>query len=210
MRRHLYVWFDNREWPSTQLVGAMRVLSHIEEGLRLLFESLYAHNALIVAAAGNDSFLVNKKGQKPRPPRAPARYETTLGVAAVNSRYAPSLFANAACVPPLNAGVATFGGDSSGFVDANGLPEAVRGVYIAPTFPGGEQNLSAWADWSGSSFSAAIISGLGAPLMAQDWPLPHAITRISAGKEPGTAKFLCSSPASPDLLANLIRVQQRF
>jgi len=210
IRRIPYVWFDHREWPSTQLVGAMRVLSHIEEGLRLLFESLYAHNALVVVAAGNDSFLVNKKGQKPRPPRAPARYETTLGVASVNSRYAPSLFANAACVPPLNAGVATFGGDSSGFVDANGLPEAVRGVYIAPTFPGGEQNLSAWADWSGSSFSAAIISGLGAHLMAQDWPLPHAITRIAAGKERRTEKLFGSGPDIPDLLANVIRVQQRF
>lgn len=205
-----YVWFDDREWPSTQLAGAMRVLSHIEEGLHLLFESLYAHNALVVAAAGNDSFLVNKKGQKPRPPRVPARYETTLGVASVNSRYAPSLFANAACVPSVNAGVATFGGDSSGFVDANGLPEAVRGVYIAPAFPGGEQNRSAWADWNGSSFSAAIISGLGAHLMARDWPLPNAITRIAAGKERQTENLFGSGPDTPDLLANVIRVQQRF
>src|SRR5260370_42570330 len=99
----------------------MCVLSHIEEGFGLLFESLYAHNALIVAAAGNDSFLVNKKGQKPRPPRAPARYETTLSVASVNSRYAPSLFANAAGAPPLNAGVAPFGGGSSGICHANGF-----------------------------------------------------------------------------------------
>src|SRR3989441_1450210 len=128
IRRLPYVWFDHRQWPSTQLAGAMRVLTHIEEGLRLLFESLYAHNALVVAAAGNDSFLVNKQGQKPRPPRVPAHYETTLSVASVNSRYTPSLFANAACMPPMNPGVATFGGDSNGFVDANGLPEAVRGV----------------------------------------------------------------------------------
>ncbi len=210
IRRLPYVWFDHRQWPSTQLAGAMRVLTHIEEGLRLLFESLYAHNALVVAAAGNDSFLVNKQGQKPRPPRVPARYETTLSVASVNSRYTPSLFANAACMPPMNPGVATFGGDSNGFVDANGLPEAVRGVYISPTFPAGEQNVSGWADWSGSSFATAIISGLGAHLMAQDWPLPNAITRIAAGKERRTENLFGSGPDVPDLLANVIRVQQRF
>jgi hypothetical protein len=210
IRRLPYIWFDHRQLPSTQLAGAVRVLAHIEEGLRLLFESLYAHDVLIVAAAGNDSILSNKQGQKPRPPRIPARYDTTLSVASVNSRFAPSTFTNAACMPPLNAGVATFGGDSDGKLDANGLPEAVRGVYTAPTFPGGEQNVSGWADWSGSSFATAIISGLGAHLIAQDWPLANAISRIAAGKERRTEKLFGSSPDVPELIANVIRVQQRF
>ena len=210
IRRLPYVWFDHRQWPSTQLAGAMRVLSHIEEGLRLLFESLHAQGALVVAAAGNDSFLANKQGQKPRPPRAPARYETTVSVTSVNSRYSPSLFANAACMPPENAGIATFGGESDGKLDVNRLPEAVRGVYIAPTFPGGEQNTSGWADWSGSSFATAIISGLGAHLMAQNWPLANAITRLAAGKERRTEKLFGSGPDVPDLLANVIRVQQHL
>ncbi len=210
IRRLPYVWFDHRQWPSTQLAGAMRVLTHLEEGLRLLFESLYAHGALVVVAAGNDSFLANKQGQHPRPPRVPARYETTLSVASANSRYTPSLFANAACMSPADAGVTTFGGDSNGLVDANGLPEAVRGVYIAPTYPDGEQNVTGWADWSGSSFATAIISGLGAHLMAQNWPLSNAITRIAAGKERRTEKLFGSGPDVPNLLANVIRVQQRF
>ena len=210
IRRLPYVWFDHRQLPSTQLAGAVRVLAHIEDGLRLLFESLYAYDVLIVSAAGNDSFLANKQGQKPRPPRIPARYETTLSVASVNSRFAPSTFANAACMPPLNAGVATFGGDSDGKLDVNGLPEAVRGVYIAPTFPGGEQNVSGWADWSGSSFATAIISGLGAHLIAQDWPLANAISRIAAGKVRRTEKLFGSGPDVPELIANVIRVQQRF
>jgi len=210
IRRLPYVWFDHRQLPSTQLAGAVRVLAHIEDGLRLLFESLYAYDVLIVAAAGNDSFLANKQGQKPRPPRIPARYETTLSVASVNSRFSPSTFANAACMPPLNAGVATFGGDSDGRLDVNGLPESVRGVYIAPTFPGGEQNVSGWADWSGSSFATAIISGLGAHLIAQDWPLANAISRIATGKEHRTEKLFGSGPDVPELIANVIRVQQRF
>jgi subtilase family protein len=210
IRRLPYVWFDHRQLPSTQLAAAMRILTHIEEGLRLLFESLHGYDVLIVAAAGNDSFLVNRQGQKPRPPRIPALYETTLSVASVNSRYAPSHFSNAACMPPLNAGVATFGGDSDGKVDANGLPEAVRGIYIAPTFPGGEQNVTGWADWSGTSFATAIISGLGAHLIAQDWPLANAVSRIAAGKERSTENLFGSSPDIPELIANVVRVQQRF
>jgi len=133
-----------------------------------------------------------------------------LSVTSVNSRYAPSQFANLACIPPLNEGVATFGGDSYGSTDANGLPDAVRGIYIAPTFPNGEQNISGWADWSGTSFAAPIISGLGAHLLAQGWSAPNAITRIAAGKERRTEKLFGSSPDVPGLLANVIRVQQRF
>ncbi len=210
IRRLPYVWFDHRQWPTTQLAGAFRVLSHIEEGLRLLFESMYAHGALVVAAAGNDSALLLQQGQKPRPPRTPARFDTVLSVTSVNSRFAPSQFANLGCMPPVNAGVATFGGDSYGTIDTNGLPDAVRGIYIAPTFLQGEQNVSGWADWSGTSFATPIISGLGAHLLAQGWSASNAITRIAAGKERRTEKLFGSSPDVPDLLANVIRVQQRF
>ncbi|HLX56098.1 MAG TPA: S8/S53 family peptidase, partial [Ktedonobacteraceae bacterium] len=209
IRRLPYVWFDHRQWPSTQLSSAVRVLTHIEEGLRLLFESLHAQGVLIVAAAGNDSLPFRKQNQKPRAPRAPARYETTLSVTSVNSRYAASQFANAACMPPVNGGIATFGGDVYGTTDSSGLPDAVRGLYISPTFPNGEQNTSGWADWRGTSFSTAIISALGAHLMAQNWSAPQAITRIAAGRERRTDKLYGASPDIPDLLANVIRVRQQ-
>lgn len=210
IRRLPFVWFDSRDWPTAQLGGAMHVLNHIEEGLRLLFESLHAQGILVVAAAGNDSYAVRKQGHKPRPPRAPARYETTLGVTSVNGRYAASQFANAACLPSLNAGIATFGGDVYGVVDTNNVPDAVRGLYISPTFPGGEANTSGWADWRGTSFSTAIISGLGAHLLAQSWSAPNALTRIASGRERRTDKLFGSIPDVPELLANVIRVQQRF
>jgi hypothetical protein len=210
IRRLPYIWFDNRQWPSAQLSSAVRVLAHIEEGLRLLFESLHAQGVLIVAAAGNDSLLARKQGQKPRLPRAPARYETALSVTSVNSRYAAAQFANLACLPPLNAGIATFGGDIFGSTDANGLPDAVRGLFISPNFPNGEPNTSGWADWRGTSFSTAIISALGAHLIAQNWSVPQAITRIAAGRERRTDKLYGASPDIPELLANVIRVQQRF
>ncbi len=137
IRRLPYIWFDHRQWPTTQLNGVTRVLNHIEEGVRLLFESLHAHGALIVAAAGNDSAQAVQQGTARRPPRIPARYETTLGVTSVNSNFVPANFANTANIPPLESGVATFGGDGYGVTDASALPDAVRCVYIAPTFPEG-------------------------------------------------------------------------
>jgi subtilisin family serine protease len=210
IRRLSYVWFEERQWSSAQLFGVARVLNHIEEGLRLLFESLSAQGALIVAAAGNDSVQVTQRGQAPRPPRAPARYETVLSVTSVNSRFTPSNFANAANMPPVDTGVATFGGDGSGVTDRNGLPDAVRGIYISPSFPGGEQNVSGWADWSGTSFAAPIISALGAHLMAQGWSASNIITRLATGSIRRNGSFFGSAPEVPSLLANIARVQQRF
>lgn len=209
IRRLPYVWLPGRQWASAQLHSVMRALNQIEEGLRLLFSSLSQHGALIVAAAGNDSTLANQKGQSPRPPRAPARYESVLGVASVNSHGAPSLFSNAANIAPRTTGIATFGGDSGG-VDSNGLPDAVRGVYISPTFPGGQQNLTGWADWAGTSFSTAIISGLGAHFMAQGWSAANTIERIAAGQERRAEKLFGVAPEAPRLLSNIVRVQQQF
>jgi hypothetical protein len=210
IRRLPYIWFDDRTWSSSQLGGVVRLLNQLEEGLRLLFESLYAHGALVVAAAGNDSAAANRQGKSPRPPRAPARYATTMSVTAVNSRHEAAQYANAASIAPLDAGIATFGGESYGFLDTNELPDAVRGVYIAPTFPGGEPNTSGWADWSGTSFATPVISALGTHLLAQGRRVSDVLTRIAAGRERRTDKLYGSAPELPELLANVIRVQQKF
>jgi hypothetical protein len=210
VRRVPYVWFNHREWSTTQLHGAVRILSHIEEGLRLLFDSLYAHGALIVAAAGNDSLSAVQQGLPRRPPRAPARYETTLGVTCVNSNFAPSSFANLANIPPNESGIATFGGDIYGVTDANGLPDAVRGLYLSTMFPGGEQNVSGWADWCGSSFATSIASGLGAHLIAQGWAAGKAILRLSAVQDGRGETLFGEPPEASALLGNILQVRQRF
>ncbi len=210
MRRLPYIWFEHRQWPTTQLGGVMRVLHHIEEGLRLLFESLAAQGALIVAAAGNDSVYAHQRGQPPRPPRAPARYESTLSVTAVNSKFAPAIFANAANVPPIDAGVATLGGDSYGAVDSSGWPDAVRGLYISSIFPNGVQNTTGWADWSGTSMSTPIISGLASHLMSQGWSASNIITRLCTPQEQPEDALFGSPPELESLLASIIRVQQRY
>jgi hypothetical protein len=210
IRRLPYIWFDHRQWPTTQLNGVTRVLSHIEEGVRLLFEALHAHGALVVAAAGNDSAQATQQRTARRPPRAPARYETTLSVTSVNSNFAPSGFANTANIPPIESGVATFGGDGYGATDASALPDAVRCVYIAPTFPEGEQNTSGWADWSGSSFASPIVCALGAHLVAQGWSATNAIIKLAGYQERPGGMLYGAPPAVPDLLGNILRVQQRF
>lgn len=211
IRRLPYIWFDHRQWPTTQLNGVMRVLNHVEEGLRLLFESLHSHGALIVAAAGNDSSNAFEKGLSPRPPRAPARYESTLSVTSLNSSFAPSKFANAANIPPFDSGVATFGGESYTVSSTDGRPDAVRGLYLSPLFPTGEQNTSGWADWCGSSFATPIVSALGAHLMAQGWSASNVVIRLAAGsQERRSERLFGSTPDAPTLLGNIIRVQQRY
>lgn len=210
VRRLPYIWFDHRQWPTTQLNGVTRVLNHIEEGIRLLFEGLHAHGALIVAAAGNDSTQALQQGLSRRPPRIPARYETTLSVTSVNSNFAPSGFANAANIPPVESGVATFGGDIYGAINSDALPDAVRCLYISPTFPDGEQNTSGWADWCGSSFATPVVSALGAHLIAQGWSATNAIIKLTGAQEQRGSMLFGPPPAIPDLLGNIIRVQQRF
>lgn len=210
MRRLPYVWFDHRQWQTVQLSGVIRMLQSLEGGLRLLFEALYAQGALIVAAAGNDSIRASQKGQFPLPPRVPASYETTLSVTAVNSRFQPSRFANAANVVAGNTGIATFGGDDYVVTDTSDIADAVRGLYISPTFPLGEQNTDGWADWSGTSFATPIISAIGAHLLAQGLSASDTMVRIAADQSQRDQHLYGKSPAAPTLLANIIRVQQLF
>lgn len=206
IRRLPYIWFADRQWPNTRLMSVVRVLQHIEEGLRLLFASLSAQGALIVASAGNDSL----QATTPCPPRAPARYSSTLSVTSINSNFLPSKYANAANIGAQRSGIAAFGGDEPQTVDHNGLPDAVRGIYIAPTFPSGAFNNSGWADWRGTSFATAMISALGAHLMTQGLSAAAIIARLANGDDTQREASYGNPPEVPQLLANSIHIQQRF
>jgi hypothetical protein len=135
---------------------------------------------LLVAAAGNDG----APGQKPPPPRLPARYDSVFGVAAVNRKLAAAKYSNLGDDVQLGNAVSIFGGDASPGPNADdpnlintavpeGTVDAVVGVFSAPTFPrmrpagpGRELpppvNESGWAYWAGTSFATPIVSGLAA------------------------------------------------
>src|SRR5262249_30266277 len=101
-------------------------------------------------------------------------------------------------------------GDGYGATDNNALPDAIRGVYISPSFPTGEQNISGWADWCGSSFAVPIVSALSAHLMAQGWTAANTMIRLTAGQVRQSETLFGAPPTAPSLLGNVIQVQQRF
>lgn len=211
IRRLPMIWFDQRQIPSTQLHSTMRLLRSLEDGLKLLFDALSSHGILVVSAAGNDSMNATGRGYAPRPPRAPARYESTLAVSSVNSRGEPSSFSNAANHPPVETGVATFGGDVRNAGEKIQF-EAIKGIYLSERFPTGEVNHIGWANWIGTSFSTAIISALGAQLLGQGWTLSHIQSRMSLGRgfeRPGKMLY-GSTPEARSQLAAIVRVQQKF
>ena len=137
-------------------------------------------DVIVVAAAGNDndSSPVNRPG-----PRFPAAYDRVLSVAALpkgnprhpqsntpNSRkYKTAAYSNLAHSSGSSKeaySFATFGGD---LVNGSSRPShGVLGVYIGGiptqnpdgTLNPGPANTTGWAEWSGTSFAAPIISAL--------------------------------------------------
>jgi hypothetical protein len=46
--------------------------------------------------------------------------------------------------------------------------------------------------------------------MAQNWSVANVVARIAGGQVQRTDKLFGPEPDAPDLLANVVRVQQRF
>lgn len=141
-------------------------LQQIHFSLSELMDWLREKGILIVAAAGNEG-----DGDAFRPePGLPARYDTVLGVAAVNSAGAPAFFSSQGDEARFGNGVATYGGDATPQADGSraiarpdGVPDAVRGIFSAPVLPLGKgPNETGWVYWAGTSFAAPIIAGLAA------------------------------------------------
>ena len=130
-------------------------------------------DVIVVASAGNDSTHGNR-----RKARYPAAFNEVVSVAALpknypksNGRYKPSSYSNRAHSGEPNKNeaysIATLGGE---LVDGTLSPkEGVLGVYIGeiPTrnadgtfLQGPPANTTAWAEWSGTSFAAPIITAL--------------------------------------------------
>jgi subtilisin family serine protease len=140
-----------------------------------LMEALQTNNCLLVAAAGNDSFMRQTGGPQrgahfeprhPRwEPRSPARYDAVIGVAATGRNpLSAAAYSNIGDLTVLGNALATLGGDVA--PDGVSPLEGVVGVYTAKSFPDGTPNDTGWAQWSGTSFATPIISGIAANLWA--------------------------------------------
>lgn len=120
------------------------------------FQNKYP-NVLIVAAAGNDG----RAGNSRRPlARYPAAFPDVIGAGALKSDYDFAPYTNQSDLP-LNAGIATFGGDTD--QDRADAATGMLGIYIGE-FPDGQggtlPNDSGWGRWAGTSFAAPVISGV--------------------------------------------------
>jgi Subtilase family len=155
-------------WLRGHRAEAQQRVARLHGGLEQLAHLLLRRNCLLVAAVGNDSADRVRGGRARLGGRLPARYDAVLGVAA--TRRDPSIAArasNTGDLLELGADVAAFGGDA----DRRDEPEdAVIGVFSSPRLPGDRAgqttfprlNRTGWAYWSGTSFAAALVSGVAA------------------------------------------------
>jgi len=156
----------DERWVAANRASVDSTTGLLQVGLSELSRYLGLNNCLVVAAAGNDSLESAVRME----PRLPARFETVLGVAATTSDPAqPAPYSNLGDERQLGDHVATFGGGASTSWQPS---DAVVGVY-AGEFPEGQTNETGWANWSGTSFATALVSGMAANLWARQ-PTRHA------------------------------------
>jgi hypothetical protein len=156
----------DRAWIARNRIEVDRTVRLLHSGIGQLAAYLLANNCLAVAAAGNDSLARVESGRPRFGPRVPARYESVLGVAAT-TRDASTAAEYSNVGDELEAGdhIAVFGGGVDPAADEP--RDGVIGVYTHQEFPqpAGSRahkvpNEWGWAEWSGTSFSTAIASGL--------------------------------------------------
>lgn len=144
-----------QEWPT---------LADACAPLGVFLQQLAASQVFLVAATGNDS------GTGPlRDPCAPAAFDTTLGVAAVNQLDQRACYSNkgddeATEGDAVQNGISTLGGDLGGAV--HGLYSAPH-IYLPPKTKG-PINHSGWAQWMGTSFATPVIAALAANYLANN------------------------------------------
>jgi hypothetical protein len=119
--------------------------------LHAVLKKAYDNGAVIVAASGNDS----AEGVKPT--QYPAAYDFVIDVGASNSQRQRACFSN-------EASLYAPGGDSQSSASPTPITDQEWVIgYTYYTAPG-----SHFAYWRGTSFSAPLVSGLAALLLAED------------------------------------------
>jgi subtilisin family serine protease len=168
------------------LANICKVCEPIDRALREVADSLDEQGVLLIAAVGNDFFTL-PTGRKE--PRYPARYESVLGVTAMqrSGRYADYSNLGDEAVVLDDYGVATYGGNASLPGGAGSGPpridtaadpvDAIVGIFSAPTLPALSQapreNKTGWVYWAGTSFATPIVTAIAANLWLASPNLDH-------------------------------------
>ncbi len=139
------------------LPGAIVALQYMQNAARCL-------GAVTAAAAGNNSA---PNPALPEPANLPARWVSGMGVAASTIENRRACFSNQGHIAAPGGDGRAIGKDGDGECkprttdcqDAD-CPAAVVGPVILPPYT--DENKTAYLFWSGSSFSAPLVSGLAA------------------------------------------------
>jgi len=164
------------------------------KSLERILERAVGLGAVVVAAAGNDSY--DKPSDSPSSMELPAEYPFVIGVAASSIRSGRGCFSN-------RGDVAAPGGDGR-FLDEEtrcAIPDCLEDpdlclISLAPNSKTG------YAYWVGTSFSTPLVSGLASMLLDAGVPPAHVADQIegsavwSAAYEPALGGGVINLPAS--------------
>ncbi len=185
-------WFQddndgNNPLDHLQAANDMRLL---RAPLQRVIQELALNGAVMVGAAGNDSFtpyIPMRIG-----PRYPAAFPEVISVGAVDREGQMASYSNYPQVAPQHNGIATYGGTIPRLSDIQKDDvDAVIGVYSSATYPALEAknpvlpdepapNTNGWAYWSGTSFATPIISAVAARVLEQLQPQKLAARHVAA------------------------------
>lgn len=196
-------------------LGLVKPDETVEEvrSVREVLYNFHEAGAVIVAAAGNDSGWVDSTGQSNQlsvePPQIPAAYDFVIGVEASNGEAQRSCFSN-------RGDLMAPGGDGGPARKGQYVPqdeendrdrrlctaqhkvceegdECEQTTVISLLWPQ-DTNWPTYGYWSGTSFSAPLVSGLAARVLeATTGAEPHTISRY----------IHCGTAPSPDGVINI-------
>jgi hypothetical protein len=187
-------WFQdsNGGYNPTDHLQAANDMRLLRAPLQRVIQELALNGAVMVGAAGNDSFtpyIPTRIG-----PRYPAAFPEVISVGAVDRDGQMASYSNYPQVAPQHNGIATYGGTIPRLSDIQKDDvDAVIGVYSSATYPALEANNpvlpdqpapneNGWAYWSGTSFATPIISAVAARVLEnlkpQNLPARHVASEV--------------------------------
>jgi subtilisin family serine protease len=146
-----------------------------------LFENvlmIIKRGGIITAASGNDS-----EGNPHKSPAYPARFKEVIGVGSTKSKGTISSFSN----KPGRNGFMVFSGeiDDENHIKDD-IPTTVDGILSIYVNPPGVLPVSGsagWAQWTGTSFSTGVVTGVLAILLSKGYNRTQGINILKSSSK---------------------------